>query len=547
MLYLLVDQLERVGFLIAMAFLFSRQQKLRHFMHHQGDRQHLWRFVLLFSFFSILGTYSGVRVTAVGYHAAPWIGQVSGLEAIANSRTIGVVIAGLFGGVRAGLGVGLIAGIHRYSLGGFVAVPCMVAPILQGIFAGLMKTSLKKRYRHISSVQMAFLVGFAAESLQMILILLIAHPIDKALSLVLLIGIPQIFSNSLGVASFFAILIQVAREEERIGAIHAKKALQIAEKTLSFWRRPLQEAVLEIGKILIRETESIGVSFRHGGEIFFQEGKITPYGIDLPVGYGTHYIGFFRVFYEREQDRHTAEGTAILKGLSQLFSQQYALAEAERQAHLVTNAEIKALQAQMNPHFLFNVLNTIKSLIRTAPDEARQMITHLAKYLRKNMQNVNQDLISIREELDHVEIYLNLVKARMGERLQIEWDVDEECLDFTVPSLTIQPLVENAIVHGLKNTISNGLLQLSVIKIENGVHVMVSDNGTGMEPSFVRKNKEEHMGFALTNIQQRLSYHYGEKACFQIETREGEGTVVSFVRPFMGEGEKNGFSSTNRG
>jgi two-component system, LytTR family, sensor histidine kinase LytS len=546
MLYLLVDQLERVGFLIAMAFLFSRQQKLRHFMHHQGDQQNLWRFVLLFSFFSILGTYSGVRVTALGYHAAPWIGQVSGLEAIANSRTIGVVIAGLFGGVRAGLGVGLIAGIHRYSLGGFVAIPCMIAPIIQGLFAGLMKSSFKKRYRHISSVQMAFLVGFVAESLQMILILLIAHPLDEALSLVLLIGIPQIFSNSLGVASFFAILIQVAREEERIGAIHAKKALQIAEMTLSYWRRPLQEAVLEVGKILIRETESIGVTFRREAQIFFQEGKITPFGIDLPVGYGARYMGYFRVFYEREQDRHTAEGTAILKGLSQLFTQQYALAEAERQAHLVTNAEIKALQAQMNPHFLFNVLNTIKSLIRTAPDEARQMITQLAKFLRKNMQNVNQDLIPIREELDHVEIYLNLVKARMGERLQIDWNVDEACLDYTVPSLTIQPLVENAIVHGLKNTISNGLIQLTVRRIENGVQVMVGDNGAGMEPSFARKNNEEHMGFALSNIQQRLAYHYGEKACFVIETREGKGTIVSFVRPLIGEGEKDELSRIDR-
>ncbi|WML43025.1 LytS/YhcK type 5TM receptor domain-containing protein [Neobacillus sp. PS3-40] len=531
MLYLLADLVERVGFLIAMAFLFSRQQKLRHFMHYQGENQNLLYFIVLFSFFSILGTYSGIPVSDIGYHETPWISQVSGWEAIATARTIGIVIAGLFGGVRAGLIVGIIAGIHRYTMGGFVAIPCMIAPILQGIFAGLMKNSLKKRYRHISSIQVAFLVGFAAETLQMLLILLMAHPFEKALSLVLLIGVPQIFSNSLGVASFFVILIQVALEEERIGAHHAQKALQIAEMTLSFWRKPLHEAVQKIGHALIRETEAIGVTFQQDGKVLFQKGAITPYGVDLPIGYSSHKIGFFRMFYGRAQDHQTAEATVILKGLSQLFSQQYALSEAERQTHLATNAEIKALQAQMDPHFLFNMLNTIKSLIRTSPDESRQLITQLAKYLRKNMQNVNQDLITIKEELDHVEIYLKLVKARVGERLHIEWNLDKESLDYTIPSLTIQPLVENSIIHGIRYISNHGLLKISVIKINNGIHISVQDNGGGMEPNFVHEKKEEHLGFALSNIQQRLLYHFGEKSNFTIETHKGEGTIVSFIRP----------------
>lgn len=531
MLYLLAEQVERVGFLIAMAFLFSRQQKLRHFMHYQGENQNIWYFICLFSFFAILGTYSGLPVTDIGFRETPWIHKITGWEAIATARTIGVVIAGLFGGVRAGLCVGLIAGIHRYFLGGFVALPCLIAPILQGVFSGLMKNSLKKRYRHISSIQMSFLVGFLAESLQMLLILLLAHPFDKALSLVLLIGIPQILANSLGVAVFFVILIQVALEEERIGAHYAQKALQIAEMTLSYWRKPLNVAVCEIGQALIRETEAVGVTFQQKQNILFQQGEITPFGIDLPIGYRKHNIGFFRMFYKRVQDYQTAEVTAILNGLGQLFSQQYALAEAERQAHLVTNAEIKALQAQMDPHFLFNVLNTIKSLIRTSPDESRKMITQLAKYLRKNMQNVNQDLITIKEELEHVEIYLNLVKARIGERLQVKWELDENCLDYTIPSLTIQPLVENSIIHGIRNMRSNGWVKISVTNMINGVQINVADNGKGMETDFVNEDREEHMGFALTNIQQRLLYHYGEKSNFTIESQIGEGTIVSFVRP----------------
>ncbi|MDP4156698.1 MAG: LytS/YhcK type 5TM receptor domain-containing protein, partial [Bacillota bacterium] len=370
MLLLLVEQFERVGFLIAMAFIFSRMQKLRHFMHYQEENKNIWLFILLFSFFAILGTYSGLPVTGIGYRETPWINKISGWEAIATARTIGIVIAGLFGGVRAGICVGLIAGIHRYYLGGFVAFPCLVASILEGILAGLMKNSLKKRYRQKSSILISFLVGLLSETLQMAVILLLAHPFGRALSLVQLIGIPQILANSLGVASFFVILIQVTFEEERIGAYYAQKALRIAESTLSYWRKPLKKAVTEIGQALLRETGATGIIFHQEDNILFQQGELTPFKAMLPIEYHSHKIGAFQLFYKRKQELQTAEMTAILNGLGQLFSQQYALAEAERQAHLVTNAEIKALQAQMDPHFLFNVLNTIKSLIRTSPEES---------------------------------------------------------------------------------------------------------------------------------------------------------------------------------
>ncbi len=531
MLFLLAEQVERVGFLIAMAFLFSRQQKLRHFMQYQDDNRNLVYFIFLFSFFAILGTFSGLPVTGLGYQETPWIQKISGWEAIATSRTIGVVIAGLFGGVKAGLGVGLIAGIHRYIFGGFVALPTMIAPIVQGLFAGFMRNSLKKRYRHVSSIQMSFVVGFLAETMQMLLILVLAKPFDQALSLVKLIGIPQILSNSIGVAVFFVILMQVAIEEERIGAHYAQKALQIAEKTLSYWRKPLRQAVSEIGQVLLQETEAVGVSFHQKEKLLFQRGEITAYGVKLPVEYKSQELGLFRMFYKKKQQQQTAEVTAILNGLAQLFSQQYALAEAERQAHLVTNAEIKALQAQMDPHFLFNVLNTIKSLIRTAPEESRKMITQLAKYLRKNMQTIQQDLIPIREELDHVKMYLDLVKARLGDRLEIEWEIDATSLEYTIPSLTIQPIVENAIVHGIRKMSKDGRVNIRITKTADGIQIRVCDNGHGMETKLISKDQEAHMGFALTNIRQRLTYHFGEKTNFIIQSKKGQGTLVSFVRP----------------
>jgi LytS/YehU family sensor histidine kinase len=426
MLYLLIDQLERVGFIIATAFFLSRQRKLRSFMQYQGKKEGLWQFILLFSFFAILGTYSGIRITGMGYKPEPLTVDIAGTEAIANARTIGVVIAGLLGGWKTGLTVGVIAGVHRYSLGGFAALPCMIAPIIQGILSGWMKNILKKHYKHSSSVWVACAVGFGAEVLQMLLILLLARPADEALALVGKIGIPQIFSNGLGVALFFAILIEVEREEERIGAEYASKAMQ---------------------------------------------------------------------------------------------------------SLLVANAEIKALQAQMNPHFLFNVLNSIKALIRTNPENARQMITLFSKYIRKNMQSTSQDLIPVREELSHIRVYLDLIKFRVGDLIDITWDVEESCLSYEVPPLTIQPIVENAFVHGLKNTVKEGRLLISVKEEQEGITIRVEDNGSGMDRQSGETEAEEHMGFALANIQQRLRYYFGEDIKLNIRYYPGRGTAVCFTLP----------------
>lgn len=498
-------------------------------MQFREERRNLGWFVILFSFFAILGTYSGVRVTGLGYLSEPWAHHISSKEAIANARTIGVVIAGLLGGWRAGLAVGTIAGIHRYTLGGFVALPCMIAPIIQGAVAGFFKNSVRNRYRHVSSVQMGFAVGFLAEFIQMMLILLLARPWSQALSLVELIGIPQVLSNSLGVAMFFAVLIQVQRDEDQVGAAYAGKALEIAEQTLTYWRSPLTEAARHISAILLEGTEAIGAAFFKEQNEELALGEKTPYSIDLPIIYKQQRVGFFCLYYERKQDKNNSGSAALIKGLSQLFSQQYALAEAERQDHLVNQAEIKSLQAQMNPHFLFNMLNSIKSLIRSNQEEARRIITQLAKYIRKNMQSAVQEMIPIREELQHIQVYLDLVKVRMGSILSVELDLDETCLDETIPPLTIQPLVENAVNHGFKHSVSDARLQIFVKDHKDKIMICVKDNGEG----FKRHNKtdEQHLGFALHNIQQRLHYYFGERVRFEIESSRDKGTSVSFYRP----------------
>ena len=265
MLQLFVDMIERVGFLIALAFAFSRSRWMRSYMSYQGNRTYQWRFLFFFTAYAILATYSGVTVSDYTYRPAPWIGEVSPTAAIANARTVGVVIAGLLGGVKSGLIVGVAAGLHRYSLGGFVAVACMIAPILQGVLAGFCRNAFKKRFRKVASIQLAFLVGFMAEALQMALILALAKPWGDAVKLVMLIGLPQTLANSIGVSLYFVLYNTMEREEERIGAEHAHKALQIADMTMPLWRLEFEKAVNEIAKVLNAEMKSVGAFFSKNG------------------------------------------------------------------------------------------------------------------------------------------------------------------------------------------------------------------------------------------------------------------------------------------
>lgn len=504
---------------------------MRSYMSYQSEKSNQWRFLLFFSAYAIVGTYSGVTVSEYTYQPAPWIGYVSPTAAIANSRTVGVVIAGLLGGWKNGLIVGIVAGIHRFSLGGFAAAACMFAPMIQGVLAGLCRNSLKRRFRKVSSLQLAFAVGIVAETLQMALILLLAEPWEDAVGLVSLIGLPQIFANSVGVALYFVLYHTMEREEDRIGMEHAQKALQIADMTMPLWRLEFDKAAREIAKVLNQETDAVGVFFTNNGSKWVAEGRKTNFWIDLLIETRNKKpIGQFRLFYLREQDVNPSR-RRMLFSLAGLLSQQYAFVESEKQAQLLADAEIRSLQAQMNPHFLFNVLNTVKSYIRTKPEEARQMVTDLSKFLRKNMSNGNQRMVPIRDEYELVMSYLRLIKARLGDQLEFTATIDERLLDHPIPPFTIQPLVENAIVHGIRNINKTGVIRVCVKEEPDGeglrARITVEDNGVGLETARLDE-QEDHAGMALRNIEQRLSFHYGRERPLEIESKPGVGTKISF-------------------
>ncbi|MPZ70836.1 MAG: sensor histidine kinase [Actinobacteria bacterium] len=253
--------------------------------------------------------------------------------------------------------------------------------------------------------------------------------------------------------------------------------------------------------------------------------------IVAPLVCGEQAVGALKV-YHREQA--TAGLIELTRGLAGMVSLQLELATAHREAELAKAVKLDALRAQMNPHFLFNTLNTISMKARTDPEEARRLLVKLSDFLRYAMKHTsNTTLFS--EEYFFVRTYLFLEQARFGERLKVRYDVDPQCLSVRVPPLVIQPLVENAVKHGIADKTEGGAVQLKarLEPIGGILRIKVSDNGVGMateEVDGLFSGGSEEVS-ALANIDERLSRMYGGGASLDVSSVPGRGTEVSLSLP----------------
>jgi two-component system LytT family sensor kinase len=203
----------------------------------------------------------------------------------------------------------------------------------------------------------------------------------------------------------------------------------------------------------------------------------------------------------------------------------------EEQKRLVLEARLDALQRQINPHFLFNTLNSIASLVRFRPDLAREMIVKLANLLRALLKD-HDTYVPLREELSFTDDYLDIEVVRFGaEKLRVVKELDERTLDVLVPSILLQPLIENSIKHGLEPRIHGGTITIRSRKQEDSVIVEVEDDGVGIvskPPSVLRRTGA---GIGMKNVQERLEVLYGNRARFTVVSRPGRGTLVSIEIP----------------
>ncbi len=224
--------------------------------------------------------------------------------------------------------------------------------------------------------------------------------------------------------------------------------------------------------------------------------------------------------------RYLSEDLEALGRLSAIVAEQVERFRHQTLERLVAQAELRALQSQINPHFLFNALNTLYGTIDRTSRQARQTVLNLAEIFRYVLQTDRQ-FIQLQEELRIVRAYLDIEKLRLGDRLEVCWSVSESAKSVMIPVLSIQPIVENAVKHGISAKQGKGVVRLAVESLSDGICIRVEDTGSGFR-------KEASAGFGagvgLENVRQRLNLCYGKAAELTIRSTE-KGSTVSFRVP----------------
>jgi len=207
----------------------------------------------------------------------------------------------------------------------------------------------------------------------------------------------------------------------------------------------------------------------------------------------------------------------------------------EEQEKLLLNARMEALQNQINPHFLFNTLNSVSSLVRFDPDTARELIIKLATILRR-LLNSSDAFVPLREELEFIDNYLDIEVVRFGpDKLQIVKELEPASLDVMVPSMLLQPLIENCIKHGLASKIEGGCIFLRSRLSDSRLIIEVEDNGVGMGSANLLEKPTGFggTGIGLANVAERLKVLYGDTARMTIDSHQGKGTLIRLRVPVL--------------
>lgn len=191
---------------------------------------------------------------------------------------------------------------------------------------------------------------------------------------------------------------------------------------------------------------------------------------------------------------------------------------------MLQQAQLQALRSQLNPHFLFNTLHSIAELIHENPRHAEQMLLQLGELLRKSLETQSLE-VPLAEEIDFIRSYLSIEQMRLGDRLEIVWKIDPTVLSARVPSLILQPIVENAIRHGIAMSSHGGRLEISASRVGDQLKLEVHDNGPGLNPD------NDHSGIGVGHTRARLERLYGERASFRLTSERG--VIASMLLPWL--------------
>jgi two-component system LytT family sensor kinase len=257
-----------------------------------------------------------------------------------------------------------------------------------------------------------------------------------------------------------------------------------------------------------------------------------PFGntVIAPLMVGGERIGRLAAFYGPER-RLRPEDTRVVSEVAALVSAQVELSVLAEQEERLAQAELRALRAQISPHFIYNALAAVANSIHTRPEEARELLTEFAEFTRYAFRG-NRSYVTLADELHYVEKYLRLEQARFGDRLDVRVSVAPEVLTAVVPVLSMQPLVENAVRHGVEKAVGPCRVEILGADLDADVELTVRDGGAGMSAEAAEAALHGRgSGIGLANVHARLQSTFGAEYGLEVQSTPGEGTVVKMLVP----------------
>jgi len=552
---LAVQLVEALSVFLVIFYLYCRSPAFRPLRPDWPRPRGKIRLYLVFTGIAILGNYLGVPV-------------VNG-QAIVNARAVGSVLAGLLGGPVLGFLVGATAGLHRVTaMSGIAALPGAISTTLEGVLAGLVHLAMKHRPEKLMTPWVALATTLVGEVTHMVIVYCLSGPSSG--EIVRAIAGPMVIANPIGAALFMLVVLERQRDADRVAAVSSARALEVAERTLRLLARGIDGATAgELARIIKEKTgvAAVGVTDTErilgwagtGGDHHLPGNKIaSPYTrqsiaentvvfadgvrqsydctvsptcqlasmVIAPLQVDGAVVGTVQLFEPRDR-RFLNMNKSLGEGLGALLSSQLVIARYQEQKSLLVMAELKLAQAQVNPHFLFNALNTIIAILRKDADRARELLIHLSNFFRKNLKRAS-DVSTLAEELEHVRAYLEIEKARFEGRIAVETQVDPALLTLRLPAFTLQPLVENAFKHGFSATLGEGRATIRAYRRDGAAVVEIEDNAGAW------KAPRESAGLGMQIVDKRVKNLYGDGWGLSVECVPQEVTRVTVRLPAEG-------------
>src|SRR5690625_2728265 len=566
--------IERLCLLLIIAFVVTRIPGFRSLVYKELNMKMILLHVLVFGLFGIIGTTAGVIIDTGHIEWRQFVLSAGEDQYVVSLSLVAIVIAGLLAGPYVGLGAGIIAGLHLFFLGGIGVMANVIVNPLTGFLAGWSARFFSNE-RVISPFKALF-IGVFPPILQMQLLLIFDAQQNKVVDIVDTIGLPLVLSNSLAIAIFTAIIAIVLREQENEAAAATKRALAIVEDALPFIRKDTDQAIAEgLADLLYERLGLAAVSVANKTEILAYRGLASDHhlvhdsvgtaislkaletkkmqiayskediqcaepdcpleaGIVIPIVEADEVTWLVKFYFKKAQHIRPEELT-LAEGLEQLMSHQLSIVAAEKLTAHMRDAELRNLQAQINPYFLINTLHLIASMFRENPEKARHITVQLAQFMRFNLRLVSKSLVDIHKEIEHVQPYATIIQERFAGRMEINFEMSPNLQNLKIPPSTIQPLVENSVQHGLKDVFQKGKVVVQIYYSTNQLSIKVQDNGCGFKEDILKRVTKESTtsdgGTGLYNVNKRLISLLGKEAELQINNLPDCGSEVAFNIP----------------